>query len=74
MTTKKPIKKRIPVNAEEIVREAGLVAEQAMSRLASDETWLHNRGYHSYSAAIANMRTKIERALGELVEEVMPDA
>lgn len=59
---------------EAIVREANLIAKEAMDRSASDERWLHKNGYHAYSAAMSNFRVKIERALGELVEEVMPDA
>jgi F0F1-type ATP synthase epsilon subunit len=60
----------IEIHADEVMREADLVAKDAQRRLARAELLLHERGYGKYSAAVSNMRVKIERANIELVEEV----
>lgn len=53
-----------------VIREAELVAKPAIDRLVRDERQLHETGYHAWSAAMANMRNKIEKAMYELVEEL----
>lgn len=59
---------------ESIVREADLIARAAMDRCAANMDWLHKNGYHAYTAAMSDFRTKIESALSDLVDAVMPDA
>jgi F0F1-type ATP synthase epsilon subunit len=58
------------VTADEVIRSADLAVRQATARLNSDETLLHNRGYHTYGVAVFNMKNKIEKALNELVDEL----
>lgn len=58
------------ISKDEVIREAELVAKPAMKRLAEAERQLHYRGYGKFSAAVTNMRVKIERALSELVDEL----
>lgn len=59
------------VTSNEIIYSADLVAKQAMNRLDKDSLWLHKNGYGQWSAAVSNMRHKIETALHELVSEVL---
>lgn len=58
------------IDKNDVMHEASIVAKQAMDRLAKAEADLHNQGYNQWSAAVSNMRTKIERSLLDLVEEV----
>lgn len=59
------------VTPKEIIYNADLAAKQAMNRLDKDSLWLHENGYGQWSAALSNMRHKIETALHELVNEVL---
>lgn len=58
------------IDKEGVIREAELIARPAMERLSKGEIHLHNSGYSAWSAAMANMRNKIEKALYELIEEL----
>ena len=62
-----------PITPEEVVAAASAIAYMAMNQATSNVKELHDRGYGDYARAMGNMRTKIETALSELTDEVMPN-
>lgn len=58
---------------EEVIAIADEQYQQAAKVLTKTSIQLHERGYHQWSAAVEDMKTKLERAMGELVDEIMPD-
>lgn len=61
------------ITATNAVQEVTLVANRAMARLTESEELLHNRGYHTYSTVVANMRLKVEQALIDAIDELIPE-
>jgi len=62
------------ITAFQVIHNAELHTGQAQRRLAEDENMLHVNGYNQWSAAMGNLRTKIEEAFHEFVEEVDPES
>lgn len=61
------------ITANAVMNEANLVYKAAADRLLPSIDTFHARGYHAYSAALGNMRGKFEKAMLELVDELMDD-
>lgn len=54
----------------QVQASAQSIAYRAMDQLSNNADLLHKMGYHTCSAAMSKMRSKIETALYALIEEV----
>jgi hypothetical protein len=55
---------------QQVVNSVENITRDARNRLGQLEVELHNHGYNHYSALVGNVRTKVERALLDFVEEI----
>lgn len=59
------------ITENDVIATANFIAQNAMKRLEDDARTADVRGYHRYATALTNMRSKIDKSLSELVDEVM---
>lgn len=58
------------VDENSVIRQCEIILKETLNRLDNDDKWLHNNGYHKYADAVCNLRCRIEKSLGEMVDEL----
>jgi hypothetical protein len=59
------------ITENDVIQSVTVVVDAAKKRLGTDEELLHQRGYHSYSTAVANFRSAVDREFSIFVDKLI---
>jgi hypothetical protein len=61
------------ISADDVTRDVERISKQALDDLGRVDLKLHEGGYRRWSTIVANLRTKLEAAYVEAVDQLMEE-